>query len=184
MKLVVGLGNFPAKYDKTKHNVGFLAIDSFCKKNGYKLNKVNFNGTFYKGDGFIIAKPLTLMNLSGTFVKEIVEFYKISYEDILIICDDINFKIGDFKIKQSGTSGGQNGLRNILDLLGSDDIKRIRIGIDKNKDMILADYVLSNFTADQLKILKNNVFIKTDVIIDEFINGTGFDAIMNKYNTK
>ncbi|MDR2636413.1 MAG: aminoacyl-tRNA hydrolase [Mycoplasmataceae bacterium] len=181
MKLIIGLGNFPKQYAMTKHNVGFQVIDEFCKKHNISLDNENFKGIFYKTPDYIIAKPLTLMNLSGLFVREVIKFYKINIEDVLIIYDDINLDIGLLKLKTSGTSGGQNGIQNIIDLLGTEKIKRLKIGIGKNKQGILADYVLSNFSKQELTLLKP-IFIKTNEIIHEFIKDEDFNKIMTKWN--
>jgi PTH1 family peptidyl-tRNA hydrolase len=181
MKLIVGLGNFQKKYENTRHNVGFMAIDNFCKENKITLNEEKFNGTYFKENEYIIAKPLTNMNLSGKFVSAIVKFYKINLEDILVIHDDVSFGIGSIKLKTSGSSGGQNGIRNIMELLKTEQIKRVKLGIGRNKQMILADYVLSKFNSDELEELKH-VFTTTNEIIREFISGISYDKIMSKFN--
>ncbi|MDR2829259.1 MAG: aminoacyl-tRNA hydrolase [Mycoplasmataceae bacterium] len=181
MKLIVGLGNFQKKYENTRHNVGFMAIDNFCKENKIILNEEKFNGVYFKDNDYIIAKPLTNMNLSGKFVSAIVKFYKINLEDILIIHDDVSFDIGSIKLKSSGSSGGQNGIRNIMELLKTEQIKRVKLGIGRNKQMILADYVLSKFNDKEREELKQ-VFATTNEIIHEFISGINYDKIMSKFN--
>ncbi len=187
MKLVVGLGNFSNQYDNTRHNVGFMVIDAWLKKNDMFLNENKFNGWFKKinnknGEPFIIAKPYTYMNLSGQFVQQIVNFYKIDFKDILIIADDLDTDLGNIRIRLKGSSGGHNGIKNIIELLGTEDIKRVRVGIGKPNDKSqVINYVLSKFTNDELeKInLSTNNVIK---IIDDFVNNVDFDKIMNKYN--
>ncbi len=187
MKLVVGLGNFPSQYDNTKHNVGFIVVDAWLKKNNTFLDENKFNGWFKKinnknGEPFIIAKPYTYMNLSGQFVQQIANFYKIDHKDILIIADDLDTDLGNIRIRLKGSSGGHNGIKNIIELLGTEDIKRVRVGIGKPNDKSqVINYVLSKFTNDELTKIDpciNNV-IK---IIDDFVNDVDFDRIMNKYN--
>jgi PTH1 family peptidyl-tRNA hydrolase len=180
MRLIIGLGNYPKKYLSTKHNAGFLIIDEYCKKHKINLDEENFQGLFHKEKDFIIAKPLTLMNLSGKFVRDIIHFYKINIEDILIICDDVNYGIGSFKIRKNGSSGGQNGMGNIIELLGTNEIKRLKIGIGRNNQMILSDYVLSKFSTQELETIKLLSFNATNEIIHEFINGANFEELMNK----
>ncbi|MDR3249515.1 MAG: aminoacyl-tRNA hydrolase [Mycoplasmataceae bacterium] len=182
MKLIVGLGNFPEKYKVTRHNVGFLAVDEYCKKNKLKLNNNKFNGIFFKDNNYIIAKPYTLMNLSGQFIKAIIDFFKIEKKNILVICDDINLDIGRIKIKNNGSGGGHNGLNNIFELLKTEEIKRIKIGVSKKpKEMILSDYVLSNFSKIELEKLAK-AFTEINNVIDEFIGNKVFEKIMLKYN--
>jgi PTH1 family peptidyl-tRNA hydrolase len=181
MKLIVGLGNFQKKYENTRHNIGFMAIDEFCKQNKIILNEEKFNGIYFKENDYIIAKPLTNMNLSGKFVSAIIKFYKINIDDILIIHDDVSFDVGSIKLKSSGSSGGQNGIRNIIELLKTEQIKRVKLGIGRNKQMILADYVLSKFNNDEMQILKQ-VFNTTNEIINEFISKVDYDKIMSKFN--
>ena len=187
MKLIIGLGNFPNEYDNTKHNVGFMVVDAWLQKNNTFLDKNEFNGWFKKfnnknGESFIIAKPYTYMNLSGQFVQQITNFFKINHNDILIIADDLDADLGNVRIRLSGSSGGHNGIKNIIELLGTENIKRIRIGISKPNDKNqVINYVLKKFTNDELTKLKPCIEIATNVI-DDFVNGVKFDKIMNKYN--
>jgi|LQAB01.1.fsa_nt_gi PTH1 family peptidyl-tRNA hydrolase len=181
MKLIVGLGNFQKKYENTRHNIGFMAIENFCKSKKITLNEEKFNGIYFKNKEYIIAKPLTNMNLSGKFVSALVKFYKIDLKDILIIHDDVSFDVGSIKLKSTGSSGGQNGIRNIMELLKTQDIKRVKLGIGRNKQMILADYVLSKFTSEEMKKLEK-VFEDTNEIINEFVDGIRYEAIMNLFN--
>ena len=187
MKLIIGLGNFPSEYDNTKHNVGFMVVDAWLQKNNTFLDKNEFNGWFKKfsnknGESFIIAKPYTYMNLSGQFVQQITNFFKINHNDILIIADDLDTDLGNVRIRLSGSSGGHNGIKNIIELLGTENIKRIRIGISKPNDKNqVINYVLKKFTNDELTKLKPCIEIATN-FIDDFVNGVKFDKIMNKYN--
>ena len=187
MKLIVGLGNYPHEYNNTRHNVGFMIVDAWLQKHDTFLDKNEFNGWFrkfsnQKGESYIIAKPYTYVNLSGQFVKQIVSFYKIDYNDILIICDDVDTKIGKFRVKQTGYSGGQKGLQNIINLMSHTDIKRVRVGIGRPIDKSqMITHVLGKFTSDELNIL-NPVIENVTNLIDDFIDGLDFQRIASKYN--
>ena len=187
MKLIVGLGNFPSEYNNTKHNVGFMVIDTWLQKHETFLNKNEFNGWFCKlsnknGEQFIIAKPYTYMNLSGQFVQQIAKFYKIDPKDILIISDDLDTDIGNIRVRLKGGSGGHNGIKNIIELLHTEEIKRIRIGIGRPVDKSsVINYVLSKFTNDELVKINASIEIAIN-IINDFIDNIDFEKIMNKYN--
>lgn len=186
IKLVVGLGNWPKEYAKTRHNIGFIMIDAYCKEKNLKLTKAQFNGNFdlinHGGNKAIIAKPLTLMNLSGEFVQKIMNYYKISIHDILVISDDVNLDLGKIRLRPNGSSGGQNGLKNIIHMLGSEDFKRLRIGIGRpNSGYQLVNYVLGEFTSDDFLKLKITSS-KVNEIIDGFLDDLDFQMLMNKYN--
>ena len=149
MKLIVGLGNPDKKYFKTYHNTGFNAVDFFVKQQGLSFSTKKCKAEICKGDGFIVAKPQTYMNLSGEAVLELSKKYKIKPEEILIVLDDIDLDLGTYRYRENGSGGTHNGLRNIVQLLKTTNCKRIRIGIGRDERMDLADYVLS-------KISKNN----------------------------
>ena len=167
MKLIVGLGNPGKEYIETRHNVGFLAIDQFAKEKNIQIKKKKFNGVFYKDKNFIIAKPLTYMNNSGNFVYSITKFFNIKNEDVLIIYDDLNFNIGKMVMKPQGSSGGQNGIKDIILQLGTEKIWRIKIGIGQTKE-IHKDYVLSNFSKKDLTQIN---FKKINQAISFFLDG-------------
>lgn len=185
MKLIVGLGNPGREYENTKHNVGFMFIDYFCQKNNIELKELKFSGIYSKikmnGEEIIIAKPLTYMNLSGEFVSKIMNFFKINYEDLIVIHDDLDCEIGKIKIKQKGSSGGQNGLRNIISHLKTENIKRIKIGIGRPKNNInIKDYVLSKLTFEEKNAIFSN-FNNICEIIEDFTQNNLIKA-MNKFN--
>lgn len=189
MKLVVGLGNYPKEYQNTRHNIGFMVIDEWLSKHNLSLDQNKFNGYFYKfknnnGEDVIIAKPYTLMNLSGEFVSKLMNFYQIDVNDLLVIMDDVDLPAGQYRLKTSGSSGGQKGMGNIIDLLCRTDIKRIRIGIGRpiNKDQMVS-WVLGRFTNEEIKLIKPTIDLSINVI-DEFIQGNDFQKIVSKYNQK
>uniref|UniRef100_A0A2C9L277 Peptidyl-tRNA hydrolase n=1 Tax=Biomphalaria glabrata TaxID=6526 RepID=A0A2C9L277_BIOGL len=154
MKLIVGLGNPGAQYENNRHNIGFKVIDAFASKHNLSLNKEKFNGIFYKGDDFIIAKPLTFMNLSGDFVQAISSFFKINIQDILVIYDDMDHEVGKAVMKPKGSSGGQNGIKDIIAKLGTDSVQRMKVGIGRpTNGKIAADHVLANFSKEEVEKL-------------------------------
>lgn len=182
MKLIVGLGNPGKKYENTRHNCGFMAIDFYAGKNSLTFKK-KFNSlyteTIINNEKVVLVKPQTYMNLSGNAVSKFVKYYNAEVDDLLIIYDDIDFPLGKFKIKRGGSCGGHNGIRNIIDNLKTEDIKRVRIGISKN-DNELIDYVLGNLSATEKKKI-NEVLEVISNIIDDFTIYS-IDKLMEKYN--
>lgn len=184
MKLIVGLGNPGHKYEFTRHNIGFMAIDNYAKNNNIIIDKQKFDGLFVKtninGNDIILLKPLKYMNLSGEVIKKFIDFYKINIEDILIISDDLDMKIGKIKLKAKGSSGGHNGLKNIENHLKTQEYKRLKIGISNNKNIETKEYVLSKFTGEDLRIVQETIN-KTVNILNDFLYQS-FDILMSKYN--
>lgn len=189
MKLVVGLGNYPKEYDYTRHNIGFMVIDKWLNKHSLNLDQNKFNGHFIKfknnnGEDIIIAKPYTLMNLSGEFVSKLMNFYQIDTTDLLVIMDDVDLPTGQYRIKTSGSCGGQKGMGNIIDHLYRTDLKRIRIGIGRpaSKDQMVS-WVLGKFTNHEMELIQPAINLAVN-IIDDFINDIDFQKIISKYNQK
>jgi peptidyl-tRNA hydrolase, PTH1 family len=182
MKLVVGLGNPEKKYEFTRHNCGFRAIDYYASKNNLTF-KNKFNGfyveTIVNNTKLILLKPQTYMNLSGESVIKFVNYYNISIEDILVIYDDVDFEIGKFKLRRGGSSGGHNGINNIIDLLKTQNISRLRIGISKNS-IPLMDYVLGKFSNDENEKIESILPIISNIIDDFTVHN--IDELMEKYN--
>ena len=152
---IVGLGNPGRQYEETKHNVGFKVIDKLAEKYDIKVDK--FKNKAFVGDGTIrnkrvlLVKPQTYMNLSGESVREIVNFYKIPQERFVVIFDDPSLPCGSVRIREKGSHGGHNGIRNIIDQMGTDQFYRIKVGIgEKPSGWDLADYVLGKFNEDDL----------------------------------
>ena len=181
MKLIIGLGNPGSIYLKTRHNIGFVIVDFIINKLDLELDTIKFNGHFVKNKNFIIAKPMTYMNLSGEFISQIIKFYKIEIEDILVIHDDMDIPLGKFVIRKQGTSGGQNGMKNIIYHLGTTEINRIRIGIGR-KQNTSSSYVLGKFSLDEKQEMHDAIKSSIDASIDFLSHNINY--VMNKYNKK
>lgn len=186
MKLVVGLGNIGKEYDNTRHNMGFMLVDRYLQdRNITDKFKEKFQAmyieTIINGEKIIFIKPKTYMNNSGIAVKSFVDFYKINSEDVLVISDDLDLDLGKFRLRKNGSSGGHNGLKSIISCLGTDNFKRLRIGISNNKDDVI-NYVLSKFSKSEMKDIETLFTILVDVIDDYFV--MDFTSLMSKYNRK
>ena len=142
MKIIIGLGNPDGKYKNTYHNVGFNIVDLFAQKNRLKFDKKKCQSVLAIGEGFVLAKPQTYMNLSGNAVSELKKYFKVSNADILIVLDDIDMQKGKVRFRLDGSAGTHNGLRDIVAKVGS--TPRLRVGVGRDKTMDLADYVLSD----------------------------------------
>ncbi len=182
MKLIVGLGNPGKKYERTRHNVGYDTLDVFAKnKNVTFKYEPSFEGHIGKYDQkAILLKPTTYMNLSGRSLLKVMEYFKIRIEDILVIVDDVNLELGKIRLRYQGSSGGHNGLKDIINVLKTESFKRLRIGISDNDERIY--YVLSKFSKKEREELLVSMNIAIN-IIDDFINDIPFEDIMTKYNT-
>ena len=187
MYLIAGLGNPTREYEKTRHNVGFEAIDILADKAGTtvteKKHKALYGKGYIGGQKVILAKPQTYMNLSGESIREIADFYKIEPENIIILCDDINLSEGQLRIRLKGSAGGHNGLKNIISHLGTQEFPRIRIGVgEKPRGMVLADYVLGRFPKEQQAVMEEAYRDAAEAACMMIEDGA--DAAMNHYNRK
>lgn len=188
MKLVVGLGNPGQRYQKTRHNVGFMVIDEMLKILGINAKfDSKFNAevamAIVDGEKLILAKPSTFMNLSGEAITKLIKYYDIDLDDLLVIVDDVNLETGKLRLREAGGHGGHNGLRNIIGLLHTEAFKRVRIGIDNNLSLPLDQYVLGQLTSDQMITLQKSIKFSTE-IIDLLVHNVPFTDIMTKYNTQ
>lgn len=186
MKLIVGLGNPGKEYENTRHNIGFICLDHYVKTKKIDDFKEKFNGLYtkflYNNEQIILLKPLSYMNLSGTVVAKYANYFKINSNDILIIHDDLDMPTGKIKLKSNSSSGGHNGIKNIIQELQTPNFNHLKIGISKDNRIDVKDYVLGKFTKEETEIL-NNIIETTDNIIDDYLQ-TSFDKLMNKYNCK
>ena len=186
MKVVIGLGNPGKKYEKTRHNIGFIAIDNLRKKLNVNDEREKFQALVSEknidGERVIFLKPQTFMNLSGNSVIEIVNFYKLDpKKDIIVIYDDMDLSFGDIRIREKGSSGGHNGIKSIISHIGEEFI-RIKCGIGaKEKDAV--EHVLGEFNQTEQKDL-DEILEKINNCIIEMLSVQILDRIMQKYNKK
>lgn len=186
MKLIVGLGNPGKEYENTRHNIGFIFLDNFASVHNISIDKEKFNGLYAQAiindEKVILLKPLSYMNLSGEVVKRFVDYFKIDIKDILIISDDLDLVFGKIRLRPDGSSGGHNGLKNIALHLGTDQFKRLKIGISNDKTMNTKDYVLGKFSKEEKEII-DNLKEEVSTILFDYIN-IDYDRLMCKYNKK
>ena len=185
MYLIVGLGNPEEEYARTRHNMGFDTINKICEKYNVKIIKNKFNGLFEKcnieGNEVISLKPQTFMNLSGVCVREFANFFKIPTENVLVIYDDMDIEKGEVKIRKKGNSGSHNGMKSVIENLGTIEFPRIRIGIGKpmeNEDKI--KYVIGKLSNKTKEELEEGIIKAVDAVIEILKNG--IDSAMNKFN--
>lgn len=187
MKMVVGLGNPGKKYENTRHNTGYMILDTYLEKD-HPTWKKKYQSLYYEkninGEKVLFIKPETYMNESGKAVFLFSQFYKISPKDILILCDDLDQNLGKFRLRDHGSCGGHNGLRSIEQSLKTDEYKRLRIGIStpKKEEIDIVSYVLGFYSNDEITILKKT-FPICHQIIDDYLK-LDFQELMNKYNRR
>jgi PTH1 family peptidyl-tRNA hydrolase len=177
MKIVAGLGNPGTKYEFTRHNAGFMAIDYFMKDKTMITCQSKFNaqvGEYHEnGVKVLFIKPQSYMNLSGKVIRDITEFYKINVTtDLLVVHDDKDLVFGQIKYGSGSGAGGHNGVQNIIDELGTKNFARIRIGIESresNSPILTDEFVLQKFTDEELQQLNNKVFNETSQLIKNFL---------------
>lgn len=163
MYLIVGLGNPESKYNYTRHNAGFMFLDYFSKKHNIDIKKIKFKGLI--GEGFIngekvaLLKPSTYMNLSGESVFQAMDYYKLGPQNLIVIYDDISLELGRMRIREKGSAGGHNGIKNIIYMLNNDNFKRIKIGVGTEalEKIELVNFVLAKFSESELKIFSQTV---------------------------
>lgn len=185
MYLIVGLGNPEQEYKQTRHNMGFDTINKIAKKYNIEINKNKFQGIYGKGEiegkKVIILKPQTYMNLSGICIKQYISYYKIEQDKLLIIYDDMDIEPGKIKIRKKGSSGGHNGLKSIIQEIGTEEFQRIRIGIGKPSEyQDKINYVIGKVQEQELVELEKGTE-KAEQAITEIIKN-GIDIAMNKFN--
>jgi PTH1 family peptidyl-tRNA hydrolase len=185
MKLIVGLGNPGRKYASTRHNIGFEVLALLAGRFGADKPKAKFDGELTEilmdSQRVLLLWPLTYMNSSGSSVQPTRDFYKVSNEELLVVCDDVSLPTGKLRLRAKGSSGGQNGLKDIIRRLGTEEFARLRIGIGPlPPQWDLADYVLSKFAKDEEPLAQGAVQQAADAAADWVRQGIA--AAMNKYN--
>ena len=184
MFVLVGLGNPGKKYEDTRHNIGFNIINVLAETLGIEVNKMKHKSLvgskFVDGEKIMLVKPQTYMNKSGEAVRDIVNYYDVPLENILIIYDDIDTEIGKIRLRKNGSGGSHNGMNNVIYHLENDEIPRLRFGIGKSKTIPLTNYVLGKFENKNIEILNETIIKSKDACL-KFIN-EGIDQAMNDYN--
>ena len=186
MWLIVGLGNPGLQYEKTRHNAGFMAADILAEKQGAQFNKHKFEAVyadFKIGDSrILLAEPQTYMNNSGSAVTALLKFYKIPIDRLIVMFDDISLDVGKMRLRRKGSHGGHNGIKDIIELAGTDNIMRVKIGVGEreNPNYDLKDWVLGKIPAEQMTEL-DKALDRAALAVEEIIN-CGIDSAMNKYN--
>ncbi|MDQ5983028.1 MAG: Peptidyl-tRNA hydrolase [Eubacteriales bacterium SKADARSKE-1] len=184
--LIIGLGNPGKKYENTRHNAGFMAADYIANKCNSEINKIKFKALFcdavIENKRVLLIKPQTFMNLSGEAVTQFMSFYKIPSEKVIIIFDDISLSLGLLRIRQKGSAGGHNGIKNIIELTGTDNFPRIKLGIGKKPaGWDLANWVTSQMPTEDLKKLQSAIENSYEAL-KLMVNDKTSEA-MNKFNS-
>ena len=184
--MLVGLGNPGLKYERSRHNVGFRAVDLLCQKRGCRADRLRLKAMTgfceLGGQKVLLVKPMTYMNLSGQAVRPLADYYKIPPEHILVIFDDVSLPVGKLRVRPDGSAGGHNGAKSLIAELGTQSFPRIRIGVGEkpHPDYDLADWVLSSFSAQEEKLLApalERAVEAAQTVIEE-----GVARAMNQYN--
>lgn len=185
--IIAGLGNPGKKYEKTRHNAGFMAVDLLAKKNGFEFKKAKFHALIadevIAGRRCLVMKPQTMMNLSGEAISEAANYYNIPDEKIIVIYDDVSLDVGKIRVRRKGSAGGHNGIKSIISCLGSEEFPRVKIGVGKKPT---ADYDMVKWVLGEISPDKQAEFY--DKLIDvvgatEEIISEGVDSAMNSFNS-
>ena len=181
MKLIAGLGNIGEKYCFTRHNAGFMVLDKWALDDGFAFKEEKKLKSFIaKKDDIIFVKPTTFMNLSGEAVRAVMDYYKIDVKDILIIYDDIALDLGRIRFRANGSDGGHNGIKSIIQHVGTKDFDRLKVGIGPQPNVPSENYVLQNFPKENLEELKN--VLKKSIDSVKFYLEYGIEKAQNRFN--
>ncbi|MFB3854988.1 MAG: aminoacyl-tRNA hydrolase [Vicinamibacterales bacterium] len=185
MKLIVGLGNPGRRYAGTRHNVGFLVVDEMARRHGATFEAAPAEALMARirdlGDGVLLAKPLTFMNVSGVAVRDLSRFYRIELPDLLVVTDDVNLPLGRLRARARGSDGGHNGLRSVVEQLGTDQFSRLRVGVGRGEVCRdLADHVLARFDPEERPVIEAAVSKAADAA--GVFAVAGIDRVMNTFN--
>ncbi|HEY8423535.1 MAG TPA: aminoacyl-tRNA hydrolase [Clostridia bacterium] len=188
MKIIVGLGNPGSKYLRTFHNAGFMTLEACAQKLGIKIKKLRCKSLIAEsnlnGNKFVLACPQTFMNLSGEAVSLLLQTYKSGLDELLVVYDDADLNLGAIRLRAQGSAGTHNGMRNIVQMLGSENFKRLRIGIGKPPENVpLEHYVLQDIPQSMREPMFDAIMRASDGIID-WINGVPFETVMQNYNKR
>ena len=185
MKLIVGLGNPGKKYDRTKHNMGFMTIDKLMDEYGQTQMKKDFEAEYCKfkvdGETVFLVKPLTFMNESGRAVNFLMGYFQIQPDELMVIHDDLDMPIGKVRLRTKGSAGGHNGIKSIISAVGTKDFSRIKIGIQHPAKQSVVNWVLTPFSKDEEPVALAGID-QAAAMAKDWVSGTSIDQLMNKYN--
>lgn len=186
MKLIVGLGNPGVKYENTRHNAGFMVLDRIAEKLNAPIEKEKFEGKYVKtrigSEDVILLKPETFMNNSGFSLRACMDFFKIPASDILVVYDDMDIPVGKIRLRQKGSAGGHNGVKSVITCALTNEFDRIRVGIGRNPQIPIVNYVLSKFSQDEREDLDKAVEEAAEAAIHAVTHD--YSETMNRYNHK
>lgn len=185
MNLIVGLGNPGKKYEDTRHNIGYMVVDALATQLGISFVEKNKQQalvarTDYQGLPLLLVKPTTFMNNSGQAVRALVDYYNIELEDIIVVVDDLNLDPGVIRIRSQGSSGGQNGIQSIIEHLGTQKFKRLKVGIGRPEYGEAIHHVLSRFSQEDLLVIEEAVGKAQEACL--VLLSQGLNQAMNEYN--
>ena len=186
MKCIVGLGNIGKRFELTRHNIGFEVVDDILERHQFTLDKQKFKGAYtierLNGEKVLFIEPMTMMNLSGQAVAPLMDYYNVDVEDLIVLYDDLDLEQGQVRLRQKGSAGGHNGMKSIIKMLGTDQFKRIRIGVGRpTNGMFVPDYVLQKFSKEEM-IIMEKVIEHSARAVESFIESSRFDHVMNEFN--
>ncbi|WEE36440.1 aminoacyl-tRNA hydrolase [Lactiplantibacillus paraplantarum] len=185
MKMIVGLGNIGRQYVQTRHNVGFMIVDELANNLNTTFQTSKFEAqvatAFQGGEKVLLVKPSTYMNDSGRAVGPLMSYYNVDPTDLLVIHDDLDLPLGKVRLKQKGSAGGHNGIKSIINHVGDQHFKRVKVGIDHPQKMSVVDYVLGKFTPAEVTEF-NDAKITALAAIEAWLANDDFAAVMNQYN--
>jgi len=186
MKCIVGLGNIGKRFELTRHNIGFEVVDDILERHQFTLDKQKFKGAYtierLNGEKVLFIEPMTMMNLSGQAVAPLMDYYNVDVEDLIVLYDDLDLEQGQVRLRQKGSAGGHNGMKSIIKMLGTDQFKRIRIGVGRpTNGMSVPDYVLQKFSKEEM-IIMEKVIEHSARAVESFIESSRFDHVMNEFN--
>lgn len=185
MRLIVGLGNTGFRFEKTRHNTGFMVVNTFAEQHRITFHASKLNARVgsrpVRGEKVIVAKPTTDMNLSGQAVAPLMNFFKLSLDDLIVVYDDMDLPVGRIRLRNHGSAGGHNGIKSIIRELRTNKFRRIRVGTAHPKHQAVDDYVLSPFTKEQRPKF-DRARGRAVSALDDWTIGMGFQSLENKYN--
>jgi PTH1 family peptidyl-tRNA hydrolase len=183
--MVVGLGNPGKKYFETKHNVGFMVLDQLAKDYNVQIDKLEFDAATatvrVDGERILLVEPQTYMNTSGKAVRQLMSFYQVQEDELLVVQDDLDMPMGKLRFRTKGSAGGHNGIKDIIAATGSSNFARVKIGTDHPAKQTVVDWVLTPFSKDDRPLIDAAVD-KAVALIKDRINGAQVSQLMNKYN--